>query len=140
MLRKILTFQNIKKQAFSKNKRALPDDIADDINNLLFRLLGLTINDIPPKILDELFNLINQLSTSDIRRLMRNDVTDKEVIELSKLILRSINISELIKVLKKDHVKYIMEALFELEAGIITEEIHNLIFWHHKIKIKDMYC
>ena len=129
----------INNNQFSENELKMPDNIADDINNLLFLFLGLIINDIPPKILDEMFTQLKKLPESDIRRLMRNGVTDKEVIQIFKLFFENINIGELIKATQKHHVKYILKTLYELDRDILTEEIHNLLFKHHKIKIKDMY-
>jgi flavin-dependent dehydrogenase len=129
----------ISNNAFSEKELKIPDDIADDVNNLLFRFLGLIFNDIPPKILDQFFTLIKKLPDSDIRRIMRNDVTDKEAIRIFKFIFENINLGELIRVMKKHHIKYILKTLYELDKDILTEEIHNLIFKHHKIRIQDMY-
>ena len=86
-----------------------------------------------------MFTQLKKLPESDIRRIMRNDVTDKEVIRIFKLFFENINLSELIKTTQKHHVKYILKTLYELNEDILTEEIHNLLFKHHKIRIKDMY-
>ena len=129
----------INNNIFSENELKMPDDIADNVNNLLFRFLGLIINDIPPKILDEMFTQLKKLPESDLRRIMRNDVTDKEVIQIFKLFFEYIDLGELIKIVRKNHLKYILKTLYKLDKDILTEEIHNLFFKHHKIRIKDMY-
>ena len=128
-----------KKKKYGEKDLQLPDEIADDVNNLLFRFLGLIFNNIPPAILSQLFDIIKTLKQEDIRRIMRNDVTDREALELLKNIIARVNMSELIKVIEKSHVKYILKTLWELDKDIITEEMHNLIFMHHKFRIKDLY-
>jgi len=131
--------QCISKNTYSERDLKLPDDIANDVNNLLFRLLGLIINDIPPAVLDQMFTLINKLSKSEIKRIMRNDVTDSEAIHIFELFFKYVDLRELVKVIKKQHAKYILKTIFELNKDILSEEIHNLFFKHHKIRIKDIY-
>ena len=131
--------EQMKKKKYGEKDLQLPDEIADDVNNLLFRFLGLIFNNIPPAILSQLFDIIKTLKQEDIRRIMRNDVTDREALELLKNIIARVNMSELIKVIEKSHVKYILKTLWELDKDIITEEMHNLIFMHHKFRIKDLY-
>ena len=86
-----------------------------------------------------MFTQLKKLPESDLRRIMRNDVTDKEVIRIFKLFFEYIDLGELIKVIQKHHAKYILKTLYELDKDILTEEIHNQLFKHHKIRIKDMY-
>ena len=129
----------IKNNLYLETNLKLPDNIADNINNLLFRLLGLIINDIPQDVLNEIFTVINKLSQSDIKKIMRNDVTDKETIKIFKLFFKYLDLNKLIKSIQKHHAKYILKTIFELNNDIITEETHNLFFKHHKIRIKDMY-
>jgi len=128
----------IKKKKYSEKDLKIPDDIASNVNNLLFRFLGLIINDIPPSMLSQIFTLINQLSRQEIRRIMRNDITDKEAIHILKLFIEYIDLNELIKRIQKHHMKYIIKTIFELNKELLSEENHNLIFKHHKIRIKDM--
>lgn len=129
----------IKTKKFSEADLKLPKDIADDINNLIFRLLGIIINDIPLHIYNDIFNIINSLSEEDTRRIMRNTVADKEVINFIRQVIVKTEIGELIRHLKKHHFIHIIKTLKELGEDIFSEEIHDIVFKHHKLKIKDMY-
>ncbi len=129
----------ITKNTYSERDLKLPDDIAEDVNNLVFQILGLIINSLPPKILDEVFTVIKKSPKKDIKAIMRNDLSDKQIIRFFKSLFNYVTLSEFIQVIQKHHAKYILKTIFELDKDILSEEIHNLFFKHHKIRIKDMY-
>jgi hypothetical protein len=129
----------IKNNKYSKKFLMMPQNIAIDINNLIFRFLALINNDISVEMMNKMFDFGKNLTAKDVKAVMRNDVTDREAIKLLKKIVTKIGAGELIKCLSKEHLINIVKTMIELEIDIFSEEFHNLMDKKHKIKIKDMY-
>jgi len=131
--------QCIKNNEFSENELKLPDNIAQDVNNLFFQVFGIIYNHMPPELLFAVFDAIKAQPKKDLKRIFRNDITDKEITCVFRKILRSVDMSLVISSIPKNRLIPIIKIFLELPEKILTEEIHNLLFKHHKIRIKDMY-
>lgn len=116
----------------------VPNEITNDLSNFFLKILSLTYFYIPPPI----FNKVNAFLGKHPKYftdIMRNEVTDKDSIAMLKSLIQVFDIEEFIKELDTKTLTILIKECLGLSKDIFEEEIHNLVFKHHKIRIKDMY-
>lgn len=127
------------KNKLNKKDLKIPENIEQDISNHLMEIISFIQFDPSAKSLSELVEIVKTLPNSTLRKIYRNDISKDETVKVLKLILSHPKAIKLITKIKKKHILKIIKVFLKIEQDIFEEDIHNLIFKHHQIKIKDMY-
>jgi flavin-dependent dehydrogenase len=128
----------ISKNMLAQKELETPVSIIEDTDNTLFRIVSLIINALDADDAKLLVESIRGIPNSKLKRLFRNTLIDDDIILVLKELISKVNIGKLIKNLPKRYVKLIIIELAKLSEDLFIDEIHDLIYKHHKLRIKDI--
>ncbi|MFH1133982.1 MAG: NAD(P)-binding protein [Nanoarchaeota archaeon] len=125
----------IRSQAFDEGSLLPTETMAQDIDNLFFRLVGLITSGAPYESLRRMVEIGKTLPNAALQRMFRNELSDGEVVTVIKNALAEHDLMPLVRNMRRQHVTPLLKTLVRLDEKLVLEELHDLIFQHHKIRI-----
>lgn len=117
----------------------LPADRSIQINDLFFQLVGLTLGNLSPEIIDGILKAMSESPAHTRQAIMRNTLSGAEIVSLVFLTLSKINKAQLLSAIAHSDLKHVVRASSQLLRHVIDEEAGARVFRLPKSKAKDMY-
>lgn len=129
----------LKNGKYKKRNLKIPKDYARSFNKLLFEMFAILVIHANINIMEHLMNATKYINPKHLRLIMRNEVSEKEVIDMIKGLFKEHAFLEFIKTLDTVTLIKILRLTSKLSKSLTLKTLYNLVHPHHKISLHDIY-
>lgn len=122
----------------SQKELETPVSVLQDAESIFFRAVSQSINTFDKETLKILLGTLGKINNKTLQRMFRNTITREDMIKFLSVFLKKLDLNEVIKRIPKRHIIKFLKGLLKLSEDLIFDEIHDLVYKHHKIKVKDL--
>jgi len=124
---------------FRRKDLKIPKDYARTFNKLLFEMFGILVIHANIKIMEHLMNATKYIDQKHLRLIMRNEVSEKEVVDMLKGLFKEFAFLEFLKSLDVVTLVKILRLISKLSKTFTLKMLYNAVHPHHKITLHDIY-